>query len=247
MILDNTPYETLHRTMTEERPKVIFALKKLFDRSQRQFQGARTLPVMAWDTYTVPKSKNKYLIWLYAQTHDEKNRAPQFGYALLVNDKNGRLNYYATEKYKLTTPAHPEGEEVLLLSHYTAHFMSRYRERMGIPPSVTPYELAVTFLGRNQKLMTRDSANEINRRNSLSDDYKSFRVKDGICLIKNFKTRAADGSPVSVERYNTFLDETMLKGKQKLFYDTNKVLFRNDAQEIADSRYSLGSRESRPG
>ena len=215
MILIDTPYEKIYEVMESEREKVEFALTKEFARAEKKFHQAVSLPVIHHAVYTVPSSGNRYLVWLYAGNQHEKRVKPRSGFALMVNDRDGKRNFYTTKLYDRFNSLTCKTEKISILSHYTAHFMSRYRERKRYPTSLSSLDLAATFFGRNNRNVVRSGKEMINGRHSRQDNYRSAMLQDGVSLLHFIEITAPDGKPVEVNRHNTFLTEEMLKQSQK--------------------------------
>ena len=151
MILIDTPYDKVMEVMEEEFEKVDFAMSKESSKAEKKFYRTHSLPFIHHNVYTVPSSGNKYLLWFYVEKSQSPTVHPRLGTALMVYDKEGKRNYYVMRPMERLNTRTFESEDMYVFYHYTAHFMSRYRERMGYPDSMSPLDVAVTFFGRTTR------------------------------------------------------------------------------------------------
>lgn len=208
MILENTPYKVIIKTMHEEREKVRFFVEK---ESNKICKMHYRDSLVYYSTYTHPVSKNTYMFWggkivtpAYFQKIGNKNfRA---GSCLMINHSSGERSVISLGKKNLGT-----GEVVDAMIIYTGHFFSRYRERAGYPSSIPTNELISTYFIRNCEYIPLDYEQVSKRK---MDGGVAAQNYDGIslgteCLIEE------DGYKFYVLKNNTFLPKTLLKENQE--------------------------------
>ncbi len=215
MILIDTPYDKVMEVMEAEWEKVDFAMSKEASKAEKKFYRTHSFPFIHHNIYTVPSSGNKYLLWFYVEKSQSPIINPRLGTALMVYDREGKRNYYVMRPIERLNTRTLESEDMYVFYHYTAHFMSRYRERMGYPENMQPLDLAVTFFGRNDKNNARSQKEKINGRSDGQNEYRSTIIRDGVTLTCYLELKAPDGKKVEFHRHNTFLTEEMLKQSQR--------------------------------
>ncbi len=217
MILPDTPPEEIFRIISEEEPKLLFALDKEFQRAEKKFTHSQSLPVLHQIEYTVPSSRNRYLVWMYAFNEYQKTVKPMYGFALMVNGLGGSVEYYTLNHlaHKILRGGVVTESTVNALSKFIPHYLSRYRERFIKDESLSPEKLAVTYFGRNQSTKVSEEVEKINILAGKDDKYRSYRLRDGVALVEKEERTLPDGRVYDFNIYKTFLSEDMLKGSQE--------------------------------
>ena len=191
--------------MLDEKEKVDFFIKKESAKLQTsKFIGIDTY----YSVYTHPKSKNSYLYWggrivtpLVFQNIGHNNfRA---GAALVVNNSDGGRTVYCLGKKNTGNGIVPT------LMIYTGHLLSRYRERYNYPDSMHPNELICNFLNRNSELIPLDYAQFSEKEHPNGT---ALQGHDGIIL--GSELHFTEPYEFYVVRNNTFVPQSLLKGKQ---------------------------------
>lgn len=213
MILTKTPYDIILKEIQNESEKVWYHERKGRTEAGKAFLKNPVLPFIHYKTYTVPKSKNTYLIWYYADTFNQAFYERFVGgWCLLLNEDNGKRMIYSlavtpVERFSNVT------RDTLI--SFTGHFFSRYRERMNFPDSVSPIELIVRYIARNGEVMTKLEFEQINTNTEQYPDGVAYQVRDGIILGTKKEYKDRNGNPFAVIKHNTFLDNGILKSNQK--------------------------------
>ena len=208
MILENTPYTKVIETMLSEQEKVLFFVRKEADKVLKTAKREGT-PLLAYSTYTIPKSNNTYLFWggkIVTEKFFQNIGRNNFmcGSCLLVNASNGeRMIYTLGEKNE-------GGVLVRTLMVYTSHFLRRYRERAKIPETVPTNELLATFMCRNTEMIPLDYSQVVKK--GIKNGAATQMV-DGIILGSETRYSEAGGDFI-VFKFKTFLSDSMLKANQ---------------------------------
>lgn len=207
MILENTPYWEVMRTIKDEMEKVSYFVNKTnrLGFSAVFNDGANVY----YKTYTHPQSKNTYMYWggrivtpvRFTNLHGDNYRS---GFCLLVNTSDGGRMVYCTGKMN------DEGKKVDSLLLYTSHFFKRYRERAGLPDNMPTNELICNYFNRNTEYMPLDYK-QVSRRDDA--DGTALQNYDGVTLGRVMRIED-DGYEFIMVKNNTFLPQSMLKPNQ---------------------------------
>ena len=124
MILPNTPHELVLQVMRNEAHKVEFFIKKEGSKllSALERTPYTLFPFLSYKIYTVPSSRNKYLVWFEVMDYRElKNGTFISGSCLIVNEEKGGITAYVQKiSYDSEIKQHTS-----VLNIYTGHFFNR--------------------------------------------------------------------------------------------------------------------------
>lgn len=219
MILHDTPPEAVFREMYGELEKVDFALRKRNNQitSRVHLTTNTRFPVILSQEYTVPSSRNRYLLWHYGQRFGDRVQW-EHGAVLLLTDDRGRLQTVSLFK---TTTMRESYDGLLKKIHYwslnftTGHLYSRYKERAMAGKELTPTETIVTWLGRNTGIFKHLEPDQIVRMPEKYRNSKPMQTNDGIILGESSSIPTPDSLECEVNIQKTFLSLSMLKEDQK--------------------------------
>ena len=225
MILHDTPYAQMHDVMAAEEGKVFFSMTKFQQRFDKAvMRSSDPLPIIMTDNYTVPASKNRYLIFGVA-TKNGKMIQCDYEFVLPVNGPDGKPFYLKNWDHKENdVPIEKGARNVLGMFIFTGHFFSRYRERAKIDQKYSTNEVIATFCKRNIECMKMLDVDKMVKKKDKYKDTVCFQSRDGIILGTQTWTTCKDG-PLSVIIAKTFLSEAQLHDTQKkhAVTDFNKI------------------------
>lgn len=213
MIHYNSTFQEVYRAMLDEREKTEYALHKNEEKMWKMFMRGKSRTLSHHETYRIPASNNTYLLWYYVE-EDVFGHATLFGGTVLLNQtRDGYPIYYVCKRFSNVMPGQVYKSDVLLV--YTGHFFSRYRERAEVPANKNTYDLITLYLARNLRMMVPlDNDTMMNRADEYPDRIV-WQVKDGIVFSTTTEQGKDTRNPFTVSVQNTFVTESMLKGRQK--------------------------------
>lgn len=205
MILENTAYPTIIKTMYDEREKVRYFAQKMATKMPKIPAGMGG----AYITYTNPQSKNTYMCWFGKMVTpgrflDTTGKHSVNGSFLIVNTSSGeRMVMQLAYKYH-------EGKKYDALIIYTAHFFKRYRERFDYPDDMPSNDLICNFMNRNYEMRPLDYS-KVSRKGDPNGS--AFQCNDGI-ILGTTEMKEENGYKFFVARHNTFISEAEFKSNQ---------------------------------
>lgn len=216
MILFDTPYDEVIRTMLDEWEKVDYAIRKAYARSLKRnsIRNRILLPPTApkIEKYTVPASNNTYSIVI----NYENDVAEAWGF-LKSNGDWGHRKVYVLQKNGARCDEPRSAPWTLDI--YTGHFLSRYRER-SCAGDWHGDELVARYLARNKKHGIAIPASFVNP--AIDDDKQTAIIVDeGVCFGESRK-ETVNGMPVYINENRTFIH------KDKLFQEQKNSIFAAD-------------------
>lgn len=209
MIFHDSKYEDIYRIMSRETEKVNYHGRKQNKRILRSFAGKDTWPAIETAIYTVPESRNRYLLWYYcAAPHTQ----PLSGSCLFVETPDKGVMTFKLDSYSVTDKGKRYQSEKLQV--YNSHFFARYRERIMKGNTETPARLIARYYGRNASFMAQVPPRDIMLEPEKHNNASGWQVCDGLILGTKDKFRIPSGREIEVFRYNTILPHSMLKTNQ---------------------------------
>lgn len=224
MILPNTPHELVLQVMRNEAHKVEFFIKKEGSKllSALERTPYALFPFLSYKIYTVPSSRNKYLVWFEVMDYRElKNGTFISGSCLIVNEEKGGITAYVQKiSYDSEIKQHTS-----VLNIYTGHFFNRYRERFNWG-NINTYELIARYLSRNGSLMTFLEFRKMNLKAEEYPDGAAAQVNDGVIFGTYTISKDIDGKPFNIVFHNTFIANQQLKdNQQKQLLSEDQIFF----------------------
>ena len=222
-----------------DREKLQIRAKSLIPKLAKQFRKEGQFPAWKWVEYTHQKSQNRYLISFYAPTlafadnpdvnyvaFMEENRqriVVQFG--CWMYRKHGTLDAIATR----------------YVGYFSAHFFSRYRERVWKGVDMSYNELLSRYFSRNIATIPLELNDDIQRNYKKYGELAkyAFQVPDGTCFIRHWNEGdettigEKDNDFVSIVLYYTFVNGGMMSETQ------NKAILKEGTRYIRDYYKSL--------
>lgn len=211
MILQDTPYGEIFRVMEREREKVNWNLEKELNRYHKEIlkrkRTCRQYPLLHHCYYTVPDSKNRYLLWF--RNHGE---SICFGPALVVNQDDGSRQLICLDYF---TFKGEDGKTVRqdALRVFTGHFLRRYRERCHFGEGLSTEDLIAFFMDRNYEYSYALDPDKVSLKQYR--DSCAWQMRDGVSFGTLAAVQTPDGKEILIERNNTFVAEENLFGRQK--------------------------------
>ncbi len=214
MILHDTPYGETYRILRQEQHKVEFAALKFETAHAKDYPEWNIRKGYCMTTYTVPASRNRYLIWLKTETDHKTGRIYLTQNSFLSTyDKYGRrmfLRAIEVDRFSIYT-RNKEKERWLIV--ITGHCLHRYAQRSGLPCGSTDEDILVRFnneIKTTTKLPYEEVGTMENNELGFTDQCDS-----GVIFGTTREDTAPDGTPFTVRRYNTFVDKNLLRDAQK--------------------------------
>lgn len=218
MILSYTPYGLVLKTMQGEAEKVDFFMRRTAAKAKKSFERRQLFsdgfPFYYHETYTVPGSRNTYLVFYEAlDRNDIRSGGFYCGSCLLVNDDNGKQSVYQLTRARSRTAT--TDEIATFINIYTGHFFSRYRERHLWGSEISTHELIVRYLCRNKFFMAGLEFEKLNLNANKYPNGSASQVFDGVVFITEKDLSGEIGHPAMAVRFNTFLGKHILQESQQ--------------------------------
>lgn len=189
----------------------------------KELRKATKFPAWKWYEYETPQTRNKYVIFYYAENQNFIENPLTNSFVDIFFDKQRFVVKWGTSPYK-HTPESPI-KPLRILNVYSSHFLSRYNERFLKDDTLSSNDVACHYLSRNDISMPIEITEEIN---SNIDQYgeggkEGFVVKDGLCfaqtgfegLQSNDGNRNNDIIDAKIIIYTTFIPKSMMTEGQR--------------------------------
>lgn len=246
MILYNDSYETVWSVLDGEQSKVKYQLQRFENETAklitRRYLRSRHLPFAFTKEYTVPDSKNTYVLWVHAEMNDSSARfSTKNGAALAVTQRDGSRNFFFQGKNLLKEVP---GSRRNQLFGITAHCLSRYRTRYVTTSNPSPNELLAEFATKNVRELQRIPLNWANENHEAYENGTAYIVSNGIILGCYLEMEIAPNRWIGINQFNTFLPEKMLRESQKSniqerFYESVFDTVRQFVENASDEEMHL--------
>lgn len=223
MLLPTMTYKEMYDHLSEDLEKIKIREENLRTKAIKQFRKESLFPAWRWYEYIVPKSKNKYIIFFYAESRYFIDN-PKVDHFCVVHDNeyNKYIVKSAARVYK-----HTIDSQMMLIREiqvYTSHFLNRYKERGLKNMSLSTNDIACRYLSRNKKGVPIIMNEKINRHlEKYGPGAKyGFRVRDGFCfamldiqVVKSNDSVQSKNKPEALYIvYKTFMNESDMKENQ---------------------------------
>ncbi len=252
MIVPSMTYKEMYDHLASDCKKVKIKEEYLLPKAIREFKKERTFPAWRWYEYTIPSTKNKYIIFFYAtnRTCIEKPVVDSF---LILFDGEKRF----VIQWSATVYQHTEDSPLSLIRQihaYSSHFLERYNQRILKNKSLNSNDIACIYLSRNKVGMPITMNTKINKHlEKYGEDAKyGYRVRDGFCfacsavegIMSEDGDRCKDKVDAMLILYTTFMNEsdmadTQLAAIDKEHYDTWMRCVKNFQKEAKDGVITL--------
>lgn len=222
MILNEMNAREVYNEISRDLDKVRFKLKTEEAKARKAFAREYRFPKVYTSFYTVPATRNKYLLWYVASNSHDESYMNLSGYACLIPARGGSFGY---GRIKLNGNPPDALFEKNILHVYDYHFVDRYRERILKSKDESIHRAAALMLARNPLCIVLDMKKEYNFRYKKYDGMVALSIPEGLCFV-NFGTPIIDGMPdedegkdeldrLHVIMYNTILSRSMMKPDQR--------------------------------
>lgn len=247
MILYNTPPGKVFLEMYGEMEKVNFALDKQIKKVFRtnRVAGQTKFPLVLSTTYTVPASRNRYLLWCYGEKNGTDKINWYQGAVLLLTDNKGRLQTVSLAQINTIREDHlgiPNKVTYWELCIITGHFYSRFNERAFHSSLDDPIKTIITWLGRNANIFKQlDSDQLIRVPEKYEGNSQAIQTLDGIVFGSTETITTANGLECHVNTHKTFITLGMLKPGQEGDTEDHKTV-----RMMTDFYRSTGGHPDKP-
>lgn len=232
MLLPTMTYKEMYDHLGKDLEKVKIRENYFLPKAIKDFKKERRFPACRWYEYTVPESRNKYIIFYYAESWAVINQPKVGSFCIVYDDK---CNRYVV-KWGARVYKHHKDSPLSLIREiqvYTPHFFNRYKERGLKDMSLCINDVVCIYLSRNGEGVPIKMSEEINRR---LDKYGrgakyGYRVRDGFCFVSSDLqiSRSVDGDSHKDKHeaiyvvYKTFMNESNMKENQLLAIDQEHI------------------------
>lgn len=221
-------YKEMYGHLEKDSVKVKIRENYFLSKAIKEFKKESRFPAYRWYEYTVPESKNKYIIFYYAESWTQIKQPKVGSFCIVYDDK---CNRYVVRWGGRVYKQHIDSPLSLIreIQVYTPHFFNRYKERGLKDMSLSINEVVCMYLSRNGEGVPIEMNEEINRH---LDKYGpgakyGYRVRDGFCFVSSDIqiTRSEDGDNYKDKHeaiyviYRTFMNESNMKENQLLAID----------------------------
>ncbi len=215
MLLPDSTYLEIYRTIVSETEKAQFALMKNENAAWKHIARAdRAGEPLTWHTqYQHPVSRNRYLLWYHATPKDGgKVLSLLGGIALMMDSTTGDRTLYMAKNFGRVLAGDRTKHPFLLV--YTGHFLSRYRERTGVAAGGDAASLAAVFFARNLGEMNPLCPDSMILQKEKYRNAAAWQTSDGVILGSETAETLPDGRTLTVIRNNTFITHELLHENQ---------------------------------
>lgn len=232
MLLPAMTYKEMYDHLGKDLEKVKIRENYFLPKAIREFKKAKRFPACRWYEYTVPESRNKYIIFYYAESWAVINKPNVGSFCIIYDDEYNRyVVKWGARVYKQRKDS--QLSLIREIQVYTPHFFNRYRERGLKDVSLDINDVVSIYLSRNREGVPIVMNEEINRH---LDKYGpgakyGYRVRDGFCFALSDVqiTRSEDGDRCKDKHeaiyvvYKTFMNESNMKENQLLAIDREHI------------------------
>jgi len=184
MIIQSMTFKEVYDHLANDLEKVEYRKKYYLPKAIKEFRKARQFPVWKWYEYETPHSKNKHIIYYYAEDWNSIENPKVGFFADVFFDRKRCIIRLGVSGYKHT----PESPIILLrqIQVYSSHFLQRYNERYLKDKSLKSNDLVCRFLARNDIAMPIEITEDINRNIEQYGEggKEGFIVNDGLCFAQ---------------------------------------------------------------
>ena len=232
MLLPTMTYKEMYDHLGEDLKKVKIREDYFLPKAIKEFKKERRFPACKWYEYTVPESKNKYIIFYYAE-HWKVIDHPKVGsFCIVYDDKNNRY----VIKWGARGYSHTKDGPLMLIREvqvYTPHFFERYRERGLKDKSLSINDVVCMYLSRNREcvpIMMNEAINKHLSKYGPGSKY-GYRVRDGFCFaLTDAQIAKSEDGDISKDKhealyviYKTFMNESNMRENQLLAIDQEHI------------------------
>lgn len=210
----------IYDNLAADIEKINIKKNYLWSRAISKFKKERIFPAWTWYEYTIPATRNTYIIFFYAESRNFIEK-PEWDYFCVHYEDKKRF------VIKACTMGYKQEENPLSLIRvvrvYTRHFFDKYNERLLKDNSIGSTDVACRYFSRNKKEFPIEINEEINRnlkKHGESANYGS-KIRDGFCFmrsgVQNVNNRGGDkndGLKAVMFMYMTFMNEAGMEGSQ---------------------------------
>lgn len=216
-------YKEMYDHLAADKQKVDIKKDNLLPKAIKSFRKASRFPAWELYEYKIPATNNQYVIYFYAE-HSTRAENPEVGsFCIMYNGKQRLVIKWGAGGYKHTPDSPIMG--IRRIDAYTGHFWERYNERILKDESLTPDQIAVRYLTRNNVGMPIEQNEDINRNHERYGETGkyAYRVRDGICfaqsmvdgVISEDGDRHKDKVDAILVLYTTFMNESKMEDSQR--------------------------------
>lgn len=142
-----TFYE-MYEELASDRSKIEYKRQQLMPKAVKKFR--KTLRFPAWELfeYTNPSRRNSYILFFYAANRQAVEN-PEFNYFSVINVDSSRF----VLKWGCSPYKHTDADSMVWtrrIDAYSAHFFSRYRERVFKNTELGLNEVICRYFTRNK-------------------------------------------------------------------------------------------------
>ena len=183
MIVTSMSFSEMFDALYADAEKVKYKMAALTPKAKRAFEKTFDFPAWQYFEYTIPETKNKHILFYYANTPFEYKSTTYC--SIFDSETNQRIVLRSLKMgYK-----YPDGRLVMLpqVHLYTSHFFQRYNERFLHNDKLSANEIAGIFFARNPTPTPIDLNESINKNFKQYGDFneKGVRVNDGFCFTRS--------------------------------------------------------------
>ena len=222
MLLSSMTYKEMYDHLASDLKKVQIREQYFLPKAIREFKKQRKFPAWMWYEYIVPTTRNKYIIYFYAESRAFIEKPIVDNFSIVFDDKNNKyVIQWVAGAYK-----HTENSPLSLVRQihvYTSHFFERYNERILNNKYINANDIVCIYLSRNrfEQMTPIKMNNRINKHLEKLGNTATYgyRVRDGFCFTRSLVecvTNNNDDEKVEAicVMYATFMNESDMKESQ---------------------------------
>lgn len=222
MLLPSMSSKEIYDHILDDLEKIHIRQEYLLPKAIKEFKKERRFPAWKWYEYIIPATKNKHIIFFYAESRMFIER-PKVDFFTIIFDKKNRFVIKATVGgYKHTEKTPIRG--VRHIHVFSSHFIERYNERLLKDKSLNANDIICRYFSRNTISIPIQMNEGINRKlEKYGESAKyGYRVRDGFCFVRSriegIMSEDGDRTKDKIEAllvvYTTFMNETNMATSQ---------------------------------
>ena len=180
LLLSMSPSE-LYKNLTLDEKKIDIERRKVEPKVVKKFKKTVKFPALELVKYTIPASRNSYILYFYAENRLVAEK-PVFDVFAVLPIKDDRVII----KWGLSPYQHNSSGPFIVtpkVDLYSNHVFQRYNERILKNPALSIDEVICRYFRKNTQFLLMKLNEDIKR------DYQEYgetaygmKVRDGICL-----------------------------------------------------------------
>lgn len=220
MITVSMTYKEMYDHLAADLEKVKYRKEYFLPKAIKEFRKAKNFPVWKWYEYIVPNTRNKYVIYYYAENASCIEKPKIGSFVEIFFERQRFIVRWGAGGYRHTPNSRIKS--IRQIHAYTSHFLSRYKNRCLKNDDYSSNDIACHFFSRNEEAIPIEINESINKNiEKYGEEAKDgYRVRDGFCFTKSqlegefYEDREKDRVDAMIIVYTTFISKSEMTESQ---------------------------------